>query len=411
MVVQGSLCALASACVKVPPFQPQDAAPGDGDASTDADMSPATVNVEPSGAGGAIVTAPGYVMEFGSGGSRFPYRLDVGGQSLMGGSQQCADENAMGIALHPVYRVDAVDSPGMGTPTLTIPLAGPVVRQVRVQWSGAYSCGAGGGGLSGPSTFSFFPDGRLTRFDVITNAAARDVTDCSVCTPNGSSSTSFYLTSYTTLVVDGNAFLSDGTLANLTSYGDQVSNPGSTACVRERGQSVAFAWTNMTNRLRVAKTTPDRTIAFVHDLYAGATVPAQSWEAMTQMGISAAEDCATVEARIGEFSADAHQLSINGTAVGAALGDGIYGGDPRDDGHPVDFPVTLRAVNTTLPRIPAGFAVWLYSSTIPQPLTLTHSGGHTGTSWYREQRVGQNSVVFWFDVPLEQGETITISQS
>jgi hypothetical protein len=404
------LGAVCGGCVKVPPFQQQDGGPGDGNgdgppSDANGDTDPVTVAMDGTD---VLVTAPGYTMRFSSAGARFPYQLSPGGNHLMGGSPQCDDEQAMGIALYPAYRANGADWPGMGTPTVETPLTGPYVGQVRLQWSGAFSCTSGSGSLSGHSTFSFFPDGRLTRFDVVTNGSAKVAAECSAC--SGGNGSTFVLTSYTTLIVDGGAFLSDGNEAMLDTDGEQVTNIGSTACVRQRQQSIAFSWSNTVNRMRVVNVTPVRSIAFVKDLFSGTTLPAEDFVTTTQMGISATENCGALEQRISQFSADDHQLMVNGNSVGAALVDGIYGGDPRDDGYPVDFPVTLTPAQTVAPRIPAGFAVWLYSQPIPANLTLTHSGSPSGT-WYRLQRVGPNSVVVWFDVALENGETITISGS
>ncbi len=402
--------ALASACVKVPPFQHKDGGPGDGDVDAPSDANegtPAVSIVQDSE--GVLVTAPGYTMRFGTDGALFPYQIIAGGQHLMGGSQQCSDEQAMGIALYPVFRAGSTDFPGLGAPSISVPLDGPYVGQVRLQWSGSFPCGGdGNGSVSGQSTFSFFPDGRLTRFDVITNAANKNSIDCTRCDDTGPA-TSFFLTSFTTLIVDPGAFLSDGNEAMLDSYGEQV-NPGVTACVRERGQSIAFSWVDSQTRMRVVETSPTRSIAFVKDLVNGAAaLPAQDWRTTTQMGIAATENCAALEARIQPFSDSDHAVTINGTAVGAALTDGIFGGDPRPDGYPVDFPVTIAPETTVATGVPAGFAVWLYSNPIPTNLKVTHSSGHTGT-WYRMQRVGSTQLVLWFDVPLEAGEAITISE-
>jgi hypothetical protein len=404
-----ALCA-TGACVKVPAFEPQDAR-GDGtgnpdDAGIDAGgETPAVSIVEM--AGDVLVTTSGYTMRFGSGGSLFPYQLIPAGNHFMGGSPRCDDEDGMGVAIYPVQRVNAVDFPGMGTPTRTLPLDGPWVGQVRIGWSTSFSCGSGSGSVTGTSIFSFFPNGRLTRFDRVVNGAERNASDCTACT--GGLGSSFYMTSYTTLIVDPGAFLSDGNEATLDMHGEQVTNPGQTACVNQRQQSIAFSWVDSQARLRVVNTSP-RSIAFVKDMFSGATLPAETRVTTTQMGISATESCGTLEQRIQPFSDSDHAIRINDTAVGAALTDGIFGGYPRPDGYPVNFPVTITPGQTISPRMPAGFAVWLYSTSIPATLTLTHSAGHTG-SWYRMQRVGQDQLVVWFEVALEQGETITISGS
>jgi hypothetical protein len=423
--VQVSLCVLASSCVKIPEFRGGggngDGGLGDGgDARGDGGGDGSLVSVVPDG-DGAIVTAPGYVMKFSQDGAHFPYQLNLGGtEMIMGGSEQCADEFGMGIAMYPLLRVNGVNNPAYGATTLSIPLEGPYVGQVRLQWAADFSCpdssGATVGTLNGTSTFSFFPDGRIARFDRVHNTATQehDPHDCDACAGGGRPN-SVYVTSYTTLIVDSNATLTDGTQGTLATYGQQVS-PQLSTCMRERGHSVAFSWVDGATRMRVAAAPPtsaSRTIAFVKDLPNSPAnplttiFPGAEWVSTTQMAIST-DTCGMLEPRLAEFSSDDHQLVINGNPTGAALTDGIYGGTPQVNGYPVDFPVTLSAAPTIAPRIPAGFAVWLYSSPIPPTLTLTHSAGHTGT-WYHEQRVGQDSVVLWFNVPIEQGESITIT--
>ncbi|HEX5061817.1 MAG TPA: hypothetical protein VFV99_20760 [Kofleriaceae bacterium] len=409
-----SLCVLAAACVKVPEFQPHDGAVGDG-SDADASIGGPLVHIEPAGLG-AIVTAPRYEMRFSQDGSLFPYQLNVGANRenmVLGGSEHCADESGIGVALYPAWRANGLDQAGMGTPSLEIAADGPYVGQIRLSWSQSLSCGAGAGSLTGHTVYSFFPDGRLARYDDVDNGPARDASDCSICTPNGQASSTFFLTSYTTLIADNNATSTDGNLATLDTYGEELMpGPGLSTCIAQRGTSIAFSWINAPTRVRVAAAPPTsqaRTLAFVKDMFTGGTLGASAgWATTTQMGISS-EACGVLENRIAEFSVDDHQLLINGNSLGAAQVDGIYGGYPQVSGYPVDFPVTLQPSGAQ-PRIPAGFAVWLYSQPIPQTMTLTHSGGHTG-NWYYEQRVDQNSVVFWFNVSLEQGQTITITDS
>jgi hypothetical protein len=396
-----SIALAGAACLKIPAFNQQDAATGVGDTASDGSVPP------PIDITGSVVTGPGYVINFSDAGARFPYQIIAGGNHMMGGSQQCADEQAMGIAVYPVYRANGADSPNMGAHVFTTRMRGPYVGQVQLDWSGNFNCTTGASELSGTSLFSFFPDGRITRFDRLTNSASRSAADCTMCT-NGPSSNDFFVTSYTTLIVDNNAFVSDGNLIG-ASYGTQVP-AGRTACVRERGQTIAFAWTDTQTRLRVANDTSVQTIAFIKDLMQGVTLPAQDFVTTTQMAISATGDCSALEARIGPFSDDDHRVTINGTDVGAALTDGIFHGGPLNDGLPVDFPVTITPTQTIATGMPAGFAVWLYSDPIPQNLTLTHSANPSG-DWYRLQRVGQMGLVVWFDVPLADGQSITISGS
>jgi hypothetical protein len=404
---------LAVACVKVPAFEQRDGG-GSGDAQADGQgdsgIPAPLVDVRMDGPN-ARATLRDYEMVFSSDGAKFPHLLNLGPgpsmQYIMGGSEGCADEQGMGIALYPATRINGVQ----GTAgTMSIPLQGPYVGQLRLAWSTSFACpGSSTGGLTGRTTFSFFPNGRLTRFDVVDNASARNAADC---TPCGQTSANFFLTSYTTLIVDGDAFFSDGSSGELDTYGEEV-NPQSSACITQRGHSIAFAWANGATRMRTAAAPPtsqSRTIAFISDMHTGTSLPAMEWRRTAQMGISK-ETCGVLEPRITPFADDDHQLSINGNPIGAALADGIYGSEGQTAGYEITFPVTLTPHTTILPNIPAGFAVWLYhAQPLPATLTPVHSRNPAG-EWYYEQRVNQNSVVYWFNVSLEQNETITITGS
>jgi hypothetical protein len=409
VVVKVSLCMLAVACVKVPAFQEQRDGGGDAiDASGDGGMQGSAVWVEMD-ATTARATMRDYELLFSTDGAKFPHLLNLNPsgskQFIMGGSEQCADEQGMGIALFPSMRINGTSgiSP---TPAISIPLQGPYVGQLRLEWTGTFPCSTpGNGALTGHTTFSFFPDGRFTRYDVINNGSSRDKVNCTACGP---SANDFYLTSYTTLIVDNNAQLSDGTQADLDTYGEEI-DPQLSTCISQRGYSIAFAWPGAPTRMRAVATQPARTISFIRGLHTGPTLPVDEWRSTTQMGIST-ETCAALEPRVTRFSEDNHQLEINGSSTGQALVDGIYGGDPQVNGYPVNFPVTLTPTVSTGQGIPAGFAVWLYHAGLPTTLTPVHPRNPPG-QWYYEQRAGANSVVYWFNVSLEQGETITINGS
>lgn len=387
--------AAATSCVKIPPFQPQDAGEH-GDGGTEPQM----VTVVEDATGEVHVTAPGYTMRFSRDGARFPDRFDVGGEQRLGNANECADEQGMGIALRPVYRANG--DPATVQSAISLPLVGPHVGQVSIEWQANVVCGGTINKLDGRSTFSFFPDGRLTRFDLLTSSATVNASTCDAC---GVPASSFFLGSYTTLTVDADADLYP-TMVDLENYGQEQAS-GKTVCVRQRDRSVAFAWVDSTARLRLVGTTPSRSIAFIKDLFGGISMPAGEWQTTTQMGVSASEDCGALVERIDPFTEPAN-VNINGTLVTAYSRAGIFGGD--NGGLPVSFPVEIKVDETPshAGTVPAGFAVWLSASAIPENVTLTHSAGHTGTSWYRLQRVGQRDLVVWFDVPLEVGETITI---
>jgi len=358
---------------------------------------------------GATVCGPGYEVRFSDVGAKMPYQLNVGGTMLVGSGQNCNDERGMGVAIYPAALVNGEDQePAAVDGTLSIAMTGPVIGRVVVNWSASYTC-TGSATLQDATTFTFFPDGHITRFDRLRQDLQVSAEGCGVCGGGGSNS-ELYLTSYTTLLAPSNAVLTGAAIDTLTMYGQEIAALRS-PCLTTLGRQVAFGFRNGATRVRVASATP-RALAFVQDVTIGQTLgPMFADEVTTHMLVSSTTACADLAPRALAL-ADRPELQIQGTNTGPAL-DGIYGGE-NDSGNTAiqttvgDIPIQLV---TAARPVPGGFAVWVDFGAQPNEMVMVmHNGLPSMPSgeWYRIQRVSPTQSIFWFRDELVASTIITL---
>ena len=407
-----TLCAaLGAACVPEPTFKGvvRDA-DGDGDSGDASTSCGNDVTVTRTGLmdRGATVCGPGYEVRFSDLGAKMPSQLNVGGTMLVGTGQSCNDERGMGVAIYPAALVNGEEqAPAAVDGTLSIAMTGPVIGRVVVNWSASYAC-TGSGTLEDATTFTFFPDGHITRFDRLRQDQQVSAAGCGVCGGGGSSS-ELYLTSYTTLLASSDAVLT-GAAIDLTTYGQEVAALRS-PCLTTFGKHVAFGFRNGATRVRVAGTAP-RALAFVQDVSVGQMLgPSFVDEVTTHMLVSSTTECADLAPRALAL-ADRPGLQIQGTNAGPAL-DGIYGGE-NDGGNTAiqttvgDIPIQLF---DPLRPVPGGFAVWVDFGAQPNTNVMVMHNGVPSTpsgEWYRIQRVSPTQLIFWFRDELVANTIITL---
>jgi hypothetical protein len=407
-------------CLKEAKFEYRDAAvPGDGiDAAIDAGNTgitcmPTTTDVSTNRSGtmdrGVNVCAPGYQMTFSDIGANMPFQLVVGGMQLLANATTCNDERGIGVGMYPVAVVNAeTQSPSVVAGTVTTTLNGPVVAKVVVDWSATYTC-SGPGTLQDRSTFTFFPDGHITRLDRLRQAQQTMATGCGVCSGGGGGA-SFFLTTYANLTAPDGSQLTGAAIGGLTNYSQSVSGLRST-CLRTNGRSVAFGWRNNSTRIRVTTTNP-RTLAFVQDVSVGATLgPNFVDDVTTQMLVSQTTACADLDALARRW-ADRPELLVQGNSRGPSL-DGIYGGE-NDSGETAIMTtvgnIPIQVASSTVP-VPGGAAVWIEFGVQPNTgVQVLHNNVPSAPSgtWYRIQRVSASQLIFWFRDEIVDGTVITI---
>ena len=416
------LACAALGCLREPTFKgirddaaidaPSDAAVDAPDASTMACMdTPDTMTAVPSGMmnRGATVCGPGYRMEFSDIGAKFPHLLVVGGMFLAGRGESCNDERGVGVALFPASLINGEPHTGVEG-TLSLRLSGPAVAKVVIDWSADYSCQTTGT-LQDRTSFTFFPDGRITRWDRLRQTEQVAGGGCTVCSQGGNSNT-FFLTSYTALAAGSDAVLTGASIETLTSYGQSASGLQS-ACLTTLGRRVAFGWRDTSTRIRVADDSP-RTLAFIQDVIRDAPSlgPDLSDDVTTHMLVSSTTACADLRARALQHANRPNLTLTFADDMTDQIGpspDGIYGGERADGTDGYDPRIGAVRISPTSTTIPGNFAVWLdFGAQANQNVAVTHNNAPSG-DWFQIQRVTTSEVIFWFRDDLAVGERITIT--
>ena len=158
-------CALLSACVNIQPYTGPDAAidvlpPTPGSLGTIADVTAA-----PDGSG-VTVGGPGYLLHFDRGNAHFPDSFMVAGKETLQPGPGCGQAaGLMGDQLWPA--ADSEMPPTGSTSAIAIASTGPSVARVTITWTVALgACGT----AHVDSWWTFFPDGRISRYDHVTGS-------------------------------------------------------------------------------------------------------------------------------------------------------------------------------------------------------------------------------------------------
>lgn len=396
----------SAACIKLAEFHPldatsdgrtADAAPPGECGNGGSGMATATMS------GTAICAAgPGYALRFPASGFHYPDQLRIGTHDVLGATPGCNEEDRIGMAAYPMPRFSA-DTPATGeTATAAIVLGGPVVAKVAVNWTwhASTSC-VPSGALSGTSTFTLFPDGRLVRFDQLTTPASNTHTMCD-CSSGGQG---FFVTAYVafdpalspTFTDQGGTMLSPSTAFGTTAP-QLVCASGS-----DWGIGVAQLASG-----RVRQTGGGGAIALTYDFSAAGadTLVAGTQSAVTAYQIGGAS-CTPLLGAIAQYtSATGPQLHVHSTntfddTIGTER-DGMYGGD---NGTAAGLPVGGGTLTLSAPGdpIPPGWALWVSGMRLASP---TASPARTG-DWYQIQN-GTNDSIIWFRDGLSGTATITV---
>ena len=132
------------------------------------------VKIESDHLGGYWATGPGYGLHFADTAPHYPDRFLVGTEDVLAQSTHCADASLMGTSIYPAIRSDAPGDEAMVDVTLVSP--GPNVARLVIGWQAPLG---GSCGLAGVTTsWTFFPDGRILRYDSVTGGQS-GATACS----------------------------------------------------------------------------------------------------------------------------------------------------------------------------------------------------------------------------------------
>ncbi len=376
---------LAAGCFSVPPFQPEDA-----------------VTFAASSGGGGTISGQGFALRFADGdGFHFPDSLTIGGTEMIGRDpdRTCFDEDEIGIRIAPTPRITANGGAVPVNNVLTPVLKGPAAVQVKLDWTTRFGCNSERN-PGGTSTFTVFPDGRIVRFDVLSDPSESQVSasPCA-CNPAG---IDFTVATFWTLARGSfrELYRSDmpGPQPVPSGPSEEVPNTDK-SCVDDGMHRVAFAWTeNMGTTIRGN----DNLIAFGRSFRINnSMLPAFTYENSSALFIGSA-DCEKAFVR-GEEHVMPSPIMINGVATMPSARDGIYGGDRGDGQTAIDLPEN-RAELTGL--VKSSYAVWVRFSRSVDAVSVTRTGASKPE--YRPQQVDGRSWILWFREPIQTGQTIVI---
>lgn len=399
---------VSGACIKLKDFNP-----GTGSGSPDA----ATADAAPAGmcgnglpnqatasmSGTAICAAgPGYVLRFPATSFHYPDQLHIGTADVLGTSTACAEESLIGMVAFPMSRFASDSSAIPDQASATIILGGPVVSKVVVNWSQPLvpPC-ASSGAVTGLSTFTLFPDGRLIRYDQLTTPSLMSQN----CDCDGTG-LGFYLTSYVTFTPTVTITKQTGEVIPSSSGGGTMLDP--LVCASANGWTIAIA-EQLVGRVRDAT---GGGIAVTSDIDGTGSTSLSAGTRGTLTAYQIGNDmCAKLLAPIAQFmNVTGPQLHVQQTASGfdTTIGtgrDGIYGGDDgMGNGLPTGGPGALTL--TTTDTIPPGWALWVSGLTFGQPSASPSRSGE----WFKIQTVAGGSII-WFRDGLGAGDTITVPAS
>jgi len=380
------------ACLTIPPFTPP---AGDDDA--------ASVSVTVEGDASHTVNGPTYSIHFPITGYHYPDHVVLGQFDVLGGgvAPACSDQILTGVGLAPSDRIDGTATGSLGV--VTVIADGLAMAKLDLSWTSALSC-APAASISGHTSFTMMPDGRVVRFDAIDSpTAAADVANCT-CS-GGATLSAWGVSSYLVAIQSRFDSIVNSTLTPVTP--SDTTNQDQILCTSGPDQAIAFGFPQDQVRVKSVSTGS----AFTYDFLAAATTVIDTTTtfpgATSAYLFGAGNACPALIGTLQAFAGDP-KLSVDGIQISTNT-DGIYGGDDGGGHVGVSVGTTTTLTAPTLP-IPAGFVVWLDLGVTRSSFQIT-SANETGTSWYtlgRPKMNGDSQVIIWFRDQLAVGDSITI---
>src|SRR6185503_12262756 len=286
----------------------------------------------PSGEGAAVI-GPGFDFRFASDSAfHFPDGLTIDNVNVLGHdvAAGCFNEDEVGILIAPTPRISAHGGAGPLANRLKATLGGPAVVQVILDWSTQFMCNSTRL-PSGTTMFTVFPDGRIVRYDEITDPSQAEISanDCA-CDKSVTGSDAFTLSTYWTLTRKGFTDLvtNRGRESIPFPNGDAASNE-SIACLAGARTQIALAWSDPTS---TSVKGGNNLIILDRDwLYRGSMLGSYALSNSSALFIEH-HGCDAALMRASHYVA-ATQLLINREVVEPSQRDGIYG-SVGNDGQP-----------------------------------------------------------------------------
>lgn len=180
MIRWALLGALLAGCFSRPEFTPRDATPpGDGGSDDGGDggscgAASGGLTLAENNFDQVVVGIPtGFSVTFADPGSKYPMpiAINVGTEQLIANAGGCGREDQVGIAAFPVYSIAGNQNPTQPfIHPLDIVVNGPAYKQLVSHWTYQHPTMCGAAGFihgNGQTTWSFYPNGRIVRYDYL----------------------------------------------------------------------------------------------------------------------------------------------------------------------------------------------------------------------------------------------------
>lgn len=391
----------STACLKIESFQRRDAG-GPDDITDGGEILGEGASALDDGNHIYVVLPDVYRMDFSSMGYFFPETFTIGTTPVLGPTQTgCNIEEGVGITYAPAAVFTSRDTTHLKLPDrqITRVLPGPGVAKVAIDWAAAFSKTTCAGGARGRTTFTFFPNGRITRFD---DPEIDSNPDGSMCQCSGSSGT-WEIGSYFTFDETKIESLTGVTRPSAAIGENQF--PSAPICMASAGHALAMSW-RAARGSRVRRIT-DTTLAAITDeipVNSATTFVPLPDDSSTTLWASVDQGCIALTNLVAPYADDIqiqidHDINMDPIGLGQ---DGMYGGEhsgsAKDGGWFIrGTPITLRTYNGNIPP----FALWLNLENYPNIVSV--SAPHT------RQEITPKEWVFWFPNGLSGTDTIVIN--
>ena len=339
------------------------------------------------------VAGPGYTFAFSVIKPNFPVSFSVEAMELLSGNPgagACEEGGFATIRIAPGARGDLQT---MDSAALTLVAAGPGIVRVDQHWTSSFGCGA----AVVDSAWTFFPDGRITRDDVLESASFSPGPPCAC----GGTASSLETIASEMSLVDGPVGRAVDTADHptLLDHTAAIELPEQFCLTGKPSQSFQLFQLEQPGRHVTAR----KTTSVNHSIATRWNTPgpaiANGTRASTTFFLAPASiTCSALSASVAGFR-DGVDLRVNGLgALAAPRTDGVVGGFETGmaaAGH------TVLAIPTGKPS-PPGYAVGLSYATAPSTISVAKNGVLLDSDAAVIQRVDADPrhVVIWLRDPF-----------
>lgn len=353
---------------------------------------------------GRTVEGPGYTMVFHGGGEldvHMPESLRIAGSETLAIEDPTGRlERQIGFGLFPALIATSDTLGTVVASDITTNDDGPFVAQISTTFTIEYTCNApvGTRQFKATSVFTFFPNGRINRFDTNVQGVADGDSLSGVIGTACPPATEVFpaeriiLTSFWAFAVAGVTSLVDNGVDVVVSGNATEEVPG--ACTVLNSHSIGLQYDGGTSRLVPNPNAEAHVFDFIPR--GTTTLTDTRFEVISQVQLRGEQrPCSEV---LGQLARPA--ISVGGQSVPTQNQDGIY----QDPFNPRDEAYDVEVIGST--AVPAGWVLATEPSS--DTIRITREDGSEPDYNVQRLEVGLTRMLIIFNEPLEPGQKITI---